>query len=190
MPAWPSAMPRRSPFRKCKTGPKIIRPAVMMPIRFALSLRSVEDLLDKRRIGICQETVRFGWQRFGPMFAAEVGKRRIAGMKSSRWRWHLDEMSVTDLPRWYGAALKETCAAHRQETGRWSNNRAENSRLPLRRRERAMFRFRRMRTLETFAAVRASLHNHFNQERRLQNRDHDKQTRPAARAERRGLLAT
>jgi putative transposase len=28
------------------------------------------------------------------MFAAEIRKRRIAGMKSSRWRWHPDEMFV------------------------------------------------------------------------------------------------
>ena len=44
-------------------------------------------------IDISHETVRFWWQRFGPMFASEIKKRRIEGMKSSRWRWHLDEVS-------------------------------------------------------------------------------------------------
>jgi putative transposase len=129
------------------------------------------------------------------MFASEIRKRRIEGMKSSRWRWHLDEMFVkingerhylwravdhegevlesfvtktrdkkaalkflkkamlkhgspevivTDLLRSYGAAPKEIGAEHRQETGRWLNNRKENSHLPFRRRERAMLRFRRM----------------------------------------------
>jgi transposase-like protein len=77
---------------------------------------------------------------------------------------------------------------HEAEIRRWLNNRAENSYLPLRRRERAMLRFRRMRTLQKFAAVHASVHNHFPTERHLQSRDHYKQTRAAALAERRGLL--
>ena len=53
---------------------------------------------------------------------------------------------VTDGLRSYGAALKEIGNADRQEVGRWLNNRAENSHQPLRRRERAMLRFRRMKT--------------------------------------------
>ena len=65
-----------------------------MYIRFPLSLRNVEDLLHERGVEISHETVRFWWQRFGSMFAAEIRKRRIEGMKSSRWRWHLDEMFV------------------------------------------------------------------------------------------------
>ena len=73
--------------------------------------------------------------------------------------------------------------------GRWLNNRAENSHLPFRRRERAMLRFRRMRTLQKFASVHASVHNHLPTERHLQNRDTYKQTRAAALAEWRGLLA-
>ena len=77
------------------------------------------------------------------------------------------EVIVTDRLRSYGAALKEVGAADLQETGRWANNRAENSHLPFRRRERAMLRFRRMRSLQKFAAVHASVYNHFNQERHL-----------------------
>ena len=41
-----------------------------------------------------QETVRFWWQRFGPMFAAEIRRKPVGGMRSSRWRWHLDEVFV------------------------------------------------------------------------------------------------
>ena len=70
------------------------------------------------------------------------------------------EVIVTDRLRSYGAALKEIGAADRQETGRWLNNRAENSHLPFRRRERAILRFRRMRSLQKFAAVHASVYNH------------------------------
>ena len=77
---------------------------------------------------------------------------------------------------------------HRQETGRWLNNRVENSHLPFRRRERAMLRFRRMRSLQKFAAVHASVYNHFNQERSLSTRPNFKLNRAAALAEWRGLF--
>jgi len=65
-----------------------------MYVRFPLSLRNVEDLLHERGIGICHETVRFWWRRFGPMFASEIRKRRVEGLRSSHWRWQLDEMFV------------------------------------------------------------------------------------------------
>ena len=233
-------MTKRSPFRYFKTSPEIIRLAVMLYVRFPLSLRNVEDLLHERGVDVSHETVRYWWHRFGPMFASEIRKRRIEGMNSSRWRWQLDEMFVkingerhylwravdhegevlesfvtktrdkkaalkflkkamrkhgrpelivTDLLRSYGAALKEIGAVHRQETGRWMNNRAENSHLPFRRRERAMLRFRRMRSLQTFAAVHASVYNHFNHERSLSSRPNFKLNRAAALAEWRQLCA-
>src|SRR6056297_580800 len=87
-------MTKRSPFKYFKTSPEIIRLAVMLYVRFPLSLRNVEDLLHERGIDICHETVRYWWLRFGPMFAAEIKKRRIQGLRSSRWRWHLDEVFV------------------------------------------------------------------------------------------------
>jgi len=231
-------MTKRSPFRYFKTSPEVIRLAVMLYVRFPLSLRNVEDLLHERGIEVSHEAVRYWWHRFGPMFASEIRKRRIAGMKSSGWRWHLDEMFVkingerhylwravdhegevlerfvtktrdkkaalkflkktmrkhgqlnvivTDRLRSYGAALKEIGAAHRQETGRWLNNCAENSHLPGRRRERAMLRFRRMRSLQKFAAVHASIYNLFNSERSLHSRPNFKLNRAAALAEWRGL---
>jgi len=71
-----------------------MRLAVKNCVRYPLSLRNVEDLLHERGIDICHETVRFWWQRFRPMFAAETRKRRVAGMRSSRWKWHLDEVFV------------------------------------------------------------------------------------------------
>ncbi|PUB14880.1 putative transposase [Yoonia sediminilitoris] len=172
------------------------------------------------------------------MFAAEIRRRRISGMKSSKWRRHLDEMFVkingerhylwravdhegevlesfvtktrdkkaalkflkkamrkhgrtevivTDRLRSYGAALKEIGAAHRQETGRWTNNRAENSHLPFRRLERAMLRFRRMRSLQKFASLHASVYNLLNSERSLHSRSNFKLNRAVALAEWRGL---
>lgn len=233
-------MTNRSPFRYFKTSPEIIRLAVMIYIRFPLSLRNVEDLLHERGIEVSHETVRFWGHRFGPMFAAEIRKRRVEGMRSSRWRWHLDEVFVkingerhylwravdhegevlesfvtktrdkkaalkflkkslkrhgraeeivTDRLRSYGAALDDLGIRDRQETGRWSNNRAENSHQPFRGRERAMLRFRRMRTLQLFAAVQASVHNLFNQDRSLSSRIIFRLNRAAALAEWRGLCA-
>ena len=83
--------------------------------------------------------------------------------------------------------MKVVGNADRQETGRWVNNRAENSHLPFRRRERAMLRFRRMRSLQKFAAVHASVYNHFNSERSLYSRPNFKLNRAAALAEWRQL---
>jgi putative transposase len=96
---------------------------------------------------------------------------------------------VTDKLRSYGAALKEVGAAGLQVTGRWENNRAENSHQPFRRRERAMLRFRRMRSLQKFAAVHSSVCNHFNSDRSLSSRKTYKLNRAAALAEWRDLCA-
>ena len=63
--------------RYFKTSPEVIRLAVMMYVRFPLSLRNVEDLLHERGIDICHETVRLWWNRFGPVFAAEIRKRLL-----------------------------------------------------------------------------------------------------------------
>ena len=84
----------KNPFRYFNSSPEIIRLTVMMYVRYPLSLRQVEDLLFERGIDICHETVRFWWNRFGPMFAAEIRKRRVQNHSYSRWRWHLDEVFV------------------------------------------------------------------------------------------------
>ena len=84
----------RNPFRYFNSSPEVIRLAVMMYIRYPLSLRQVEDLLFERGIDICHETVRFWWNRFGPMFAAGTRNRRIHHRSFSHWRWHLDEVFV------------------------------------------------------------------------------------------------
>jgi hypothetical protein len=83
----------------------------------------------------------------------------------------------------YRAAMKVIGNAAAQECGRWLNNRAENSHQPFRRRERAMAKFRNVKTLQKFAAIHAPIHNHFNQDRHLNRRDIFKQNRSAALAE-------
>ncbi|MCQ0970136.1 IS6 family transposase [Paracoccus sp. TK19116] len=234
-------MPHRSPFRYFKTSPEIIRLAVMLYVRFPLSLRNVEDLLHERGIDICHETVRQWWMRFGPVFAADIRRKRASRLRAGRqWRWHLDEVFVkirgkqhylwravdhegevleafvsktrdrqaalkflkklmkrygrpesivTDRLRSYGAALRQLGAPELQRTARHLNNRAENSHLPFRRRERAMLRFRRMRSLQKFVAVHASVSNHFNHDRSLSKRQHFKMNRTAALDEWRQLAA-
>jgi putative transposase len=116
-------------------------------------------------------------------------KAALKFLKKSLKRHGRAEEIVTDRLRSYGAALDDLGIRDRQETGRWANNRAENSHQPFRRRERAMLRFRRMRTLQLFAVVHASVHNLFNQERSLSSRTIFKQNRAAALAEWRGLCA-
>jgi len=66
-----------NPFRYFNSSPEVIRLVVMMYVKYPLSLRNVEDLLAERGIDICHETVRFWWNRFGPMFAAEIRRKRV-----------------------------------------------------------------------------------------------------------------
>jgi putative transposase len=96
---------------------------------------------------------------------------------------------VTDGLKSYGAALRKIGADDLQQTGRWLNNQVENSHLPFRRRERAMNRFRRMKTLQKFSSVHASVYNHFSQERPLVSREVYKERRSAALAEWQNIMA-
>jgi putative transposase len=118
-----------------------------------------------------------------------IVKLRLKFLRKSMKRFGNQNVIVTDKLRSYGAAMKVIGNAKRQETGRWLNNRAENSHLPFRRRERAMLRFRGMRSLQKFVAVHASAYNHFNQERHLESRINFKLNRAAAVAEWRQLLS-
>ena len=94
-------MPRKSravppsPFRYFNSSPEVTRLVVMMYVKYPSSLRNVENLLFERGIDICHETVRMWWNRFGPLFAADIRRQRVSRMPGFRhWRWHLDEMYV------------------------------------------------------------------------------------------------
>ena len=230
-----------NPFRYFNSSPEVIRLVVMLYVRFPLSLRNVEDLLFERGIDICHETVRLWWNRFGPMFAADIRRQRVSRMRGFRqWRWHLDEVFVkingerhylwravdhegeilesyvtkkrdksaalafmkralkrhgkaetivTDGLRSYPAAMRDLGNVDRHDMGRWLNNRAENSHLPFRRRERAMLGFRQMKTLQKFVSVHASFYNHFNSERHLVDRQTYRTRRSAALAKWQNLVA-
>lgn len=110
-------------------------------------------------------------------------------LKKAMKRYGAPRKVVTDRLRSYGAAMKEIGNSDRQEVGRYLNNRVENSHLPLRRRERAMSRFRRMSNLQKFASTHASFHNHFNLDRHINHRSTFKSMRNVALSEWRQLLA-
>ena len=78
---------------------------------------------------------------------------------------------VTDKLRSYWAAFKDRGLSDNREAGRWLNNRAENSHQPFRRMERAMLRFRRLRSLQKFVAVHSSIHNVLSTEHTLSSRE-------------------
>lgn len=80
------------------------------------------------------------------------------------------EAIVTNGLMSYPAAMRDLGNLQRGEKGRWLNNRAEHSHLPFRRRERAMLRSRQMKSLQEFASVHANVHDHFNSDRHLSDR--------------------
>ena len=110
-------------------------------------------------------------------------------MKKALKRHGSPEAITTDGLRSYKEAMSGLGNAEKQEIGCGANNRVENSRLPFRRRERAMLRFRRMSCLQTFASVHANVHNHFNQEGHLVDRQTYKERRSAALTEWQSLMA-
>jgi putative transposase len=222
-------------FKYFKYNPTIIQLAVLLYIRYPLSLRQVEDMLFERGIDICHETIRLWWNKFGPFMAAQIRKKRFSYPKQySPWRWHIDEVFVkingktyylwravdhegevldavvtkkrykkaalkvlkhlmkrygrphsivTDKLGSYGAAMREIGCQSLQKTGGRLNNRAENSHLPFRRRERAMQHFRNEETLQKFVSIHSQVYNHFNGERHLNNREKFKNFRSEANSE-------
>ena len=113
----------------------------------------------------------------------------LSFMKKALKRRGSAEKVTTDGLRFYRAAMTGFGNEQKQETGRWANNRVENSHLPFRRRERAMLRFRRMGSLRKFASVHANVHNHFSLERHLFDRQTYRERRSAALAKWRGLAS-
>lgn len=228
-------------FKYFKHNPAVIQLAVLLYIRYPLSLRQVEDMLFERGIDISHETIRLWWNRFGSLIAAKIRKkRRFHPKQYSPWRWHINEVFVkiagkthylwravdhegevldavvtkkrdkkaalkvlkslmkrygrpkaivTDKLGSYKAALRELGCENKQEAGGRLNNRAENSHLPFRRRERAMQRFRKEKTLQMFTSTHSQIYNHFNGERHLVDRQTFKKFRSDAMTEWRLLAA-
>jgi len=197
-------MLKRSPFCYLETSPEIIRLSVEERIataREGLVRRSwhkaAPDARWRPRMAknACLNTSRSVWKTSaGSYVGCPVrgslknvedlrSKAALKFLRKSMKRFGRPHVIVSDLLRSYGAAMKVIGNVDRQETGRWLNNRAENSYFPFRRRERAMLRFRRSRSLQKFVSAHASVCNHFNQERHLYSRANYKLNRAAAVAE-------
>jgi putative transposase len=116
-------------------------------------------------------------------------KAALRFLKKAMKRYGNPEVIVTDRLASYRAAMKVIGNEGRQEVGRHLNNRVENSHLPLRRRERAMLRFRQKRSLQKFVSVHSSVHNHFNHQRNIERRTRFKDLRTVALLEWCELLA-
>jgi putative transposase len=110
-------------------------------------------------------------------------------LKKAMKRHGRPEVIVTDRLRAYAAAMREIGNLKRREVGQWKNYRVENSHQPFRRREAAMLKFRRTKTLQKFVAVHSQIHNRFNSERHLVSREVYKQRRSIARTEWRAVAA-
>ena len=115
-------------------------------------------------------------------------KAALRFLRRAMKRYGRPEAIVTDRLRSYRAAMKEIGNEARQVIGRWLNNRAENSHQPFRRRENSMAKFRSAKSLQKFSSIHSSIHNRFNQERHLYNRQIFRLNRAAALAEWRKLL--
>jgi len=131
----------------------------------------------------------------GEVLESYVTKKRdkkaaLKFMKKAMRRHGSPNEIVTDKLRSYSAAAKELGCLEKQVTGRWANNRAENSHLPFRRRERAMLRFKRIHSLQKFASTHASFYNHFNSQKPLSKRSSFKLNRDAALTEWRSLIVS
>ena len=116
-------------------------------------------------------------------------KAALAFLKRAMKRYGQQKVIVTDRLRSYRAAMNVIGNAADHECGRWLNNRAENSHQPFCRREGAMSKFKDVKTLQKFGSIHALIHNHFNIDRHLNNREIFKQYRSAALAEWRQLAA-
>jgi putative transposase len=218
-------------FKRHRFPPDVIRYAVWLYFRFTLSIRDVEDLLAQRGIEVSREAVRCWVNKFGPLIAANLRRRR----SPPTGRWHLDEMVVriggrrmylwravddegevldmlvqkrrnkhaalkllrkllknqgvhpetitTDKLASYGAAAKNLSLTDRHRPGGMSeNNRAENSHLPIRRRERKMQRFKSQGSAQRFLATHGAIYNTFNLQQHLISRKTLRQFRCDANA--------
>lgn len=215
-------------FKRHRFPPEVIRYVVWLYFRFTLSVRDVEELLAQRGIEVSREVVRCWANKFGPLIAANLRRRR----PSPTGRWHLDEMVVriggermylwravddegevldmlvqkrrskhaavrllrkllrnqgihpetitTDKLSSYGAAAKVFGLSGRHRPGGMrENNRAENSHLAIRRRERKQQKFKSQGSAQRFLATHAAIYNTFNLQPHLIRRSTLRQFRAA-----------
>ena len=198
-------------FKRHRFPPDVISYAVWLYLRFTLSIRDVEELLAQRGIEVSREAVRCWVNKFGPLIAANLRRRR----SSPTGRWHLDDMVVrirgrrmylwravddegevldvlvqkrrnkhvalklfrkllknqgihpetitTDKLASYRAAARQLGLTGRHRPGGMrENNRAENSHLAIRRRERKQQKFKSQGSAQRFLSSHAAIYNTYN----------------------------
>lgn len=88
----------QNPFRYFKTSREVIQLAVMMYVRFPLSLRKVEDLLHERGIDVCHESIRLWVDRFGRH--CQLNRLRVSISKAARFYYTINSRhSASDASR-------------------------------------------------------------------------------------------
>jgi putative transposase len=86
--------------------------------------------------------------------------KRLLIKLMKRWSF-VPKRIITDKLRSYGAAKREVAPGLDHWSHKGLNNRAENSHLPFRKRERAMLGFRSPRSLQRFVSMQSATGNHF-----------------------------
>lgn len=77
-------------YRQHRYPAEIIAHCVRLYVRFPLSYRAVEELMFERGVVVSYETIRRWCHKFGPLFAAEIRRRR----RQPKDKWHLDEVQI------------------------------------------------------------------------------------------------
>lgn len=148
-------------YKNHRFPPQIIARAVWLYFRFPLSLRPVEVMLLERGIIVSHETTRRWGRKFGPAYAKQLRRKK----PTRKDVWHLEgltlERIITDKLRSYGAAKREVMPSVEHRSHKGLNNRAENSHLPLRKRERVMQGLRSAGGLQRFISVFSAVRNLF-----------------------------
>jgi transposase-like protein len=150
-------------YKRHRFPPDVIRHAVWLYFRFTLSLRDVEELLAQRGIEVSYETVRC-WTR---KLLKKTGLH--------------PETITTDGLASYRAAMRELGLIKRHRLGGMrANNRAENSHLTIRRRERKKQKFKSQGSAQRFLSTHAAVYNTFNVQPRIVSQPTLRRVRAAA----------